>query len=90
MSNSWLEDSGKTRKLLNTLDLAALVVENDLAEKFVNDFDKLIPDMYNTVITLDQKSAKDIFEEVLAWSMLNGLITTDDIFEIMKIKRSPY
>jgi len=90
MSNSWLEDKDKTRKLLNTLDLAALVVENNLAEKFVNDFDKLIPDMYNTVITLDQKSAKNIFEEVLAWTMLNGLITTDDIFDIMKIKRRPY
>jgi len=90
MSNSWLEDKKKTRKLLYTLDLASQIVEKDFAEKFLADFDGTIPDMYNALVNFDQQSSEDIFEEVLGWSVLNGLLTTEDLFLFIDTKRRLY
>lgn len=77
MSNSWLENSYQTNTLLEVLELATLIVQSGMAEKFVKDHEELIPEVYRTIIELDRKNAHEILLRVMGWLLKENFVDMD-------------
>ena len=87
MSNSWLGKNSNTMSLLNVLDLATLIIQKGAAEKFVKDHEELIPEVYRTIIELDQANATEILVRVMSWLLKEGFVCTEDISKTFKVWR---
>ena len=78
MSNHFIRNFPMTRALLYTMDLAATIAES-AGEQFVEDKADLIPDMYNTLINLDQENAGRLYKKSMAWALENGFVKMNDL-----------
>lgn len=78
MSNHFIRNFPMTRSLIHVMDLAASIAEIE-GERFAHDMDKLIPDMYNALITLDKKEAGSIYKKAMAWALEHGFISMEDL-----------
>ncbi len=61
------------------MDTAAGIVDDNYGEQFVDHFMKSIPDMYETLLTLDTERAKELQGNSFKWLFENEIITTKDM-----------
>lgn len=79
LSNLWTSKPQFTKLLLRSMDTAAGIVDDKYGEQFVDHFMKSIPDMYETLLTLDTKRAKELQGNTFKWLFENEIITTKDM-----------
>jgi len=89
MSNSWLGNPKKTESLLYILEIATLIVQKGLAEKFVKDHEELIPEVYRIIRELDQSKATDIMIRNTGWLLKEGFIKTTDFNKLASMDILP-
>ncbi|MEK7178278.1 MAG: hypothetical protein AAB721_01300 [Patescibacteria group bacterium] len=79
LPNTWTNNKEITEKLLTALDISAGIVEQNKAQNFVKEFEKEIPKMYLTLLTLDKKTAKKLFRRCLEWTLRNRLASATQL-----------
>lgn len=77
LSNFWLRSKETVRGILNCADIAATIVERNLARTFINDFNNIIPNVYNAIVTLDGDTGYDILNDVINWSKNKELVNNE-------------
>lgn len=83
LSNYWTRDYGTTYRNLMLLDIAASIIEKEQAQKFIGTFEKDIPQMYRSIVTLNDITASKIFHKCIMWLLKNNLIYTNQLEGIL-------
>jgi hypothetical protein len=82
MSNYWLTGlRSNINTILSSAKIAVSIIEEGQSEAFVNQIYQRIPEIYQTIIALDESSAKQILEEELSKALENGYLNLTSFYD---------
>lgn len=79
MSNYWLRNPTFIKNILTTADCAAEILEENMGEEFLSDFDQDIPEVYNALTSFDPDKASMIYKKILTWLTKTDLVTLSSL-----------